>query len=156
MKIQKLCQKVFYIYQNQKKIRFEYTNPFKSLLIVNKNITTFYDIDLDEISNIPTNSTPLSFLLKNNSNLETTNSIILNVENNDDFIIINTYTYIENNKYYIIYTFDKDIKTLKSINFKNDDAQLNITINLFNSEKNITLNKNLFIFKNPRLYKNRK
>lgn len=149
-----MAEGLFYI-QKPKKLRFEYTNPFNNLLIVNGKITTFYDIDLDEISTFPAKSLPISFLLNNNSDLESTNSTILDVIKIDENIIVKTFTFIENNKYYLEYVFDKDIKIMKSINFK-DDGEQDITLTLFNTEKNIELNKSLFVFKNPRLYKNRK
>ena len=35
--------------QRPNKLRFEYINPFKMLLITNNSVTTFYDIELEEI-----------------------------------------------------------------------------------------------------------
>lgn len=150
-----MAEGIFYI-SKPNKLRFEYTTPFKNLLITNGKITTFYEMDLDEISNIPTNSTPLSFLLQENQDLKTTNSNILSIkeDENGDFII-NTENIQNKNKYFIDYIFDKDIENLKGINFS-DDNQQSINLTFLNMSKNIEIDKNLFVFKNPRLYKKRK
>lgn len=150
-----MAEGIFYI-SKPNKLRFEYTTPFKNLLITNGKITTFYEMDLDEISNIPTSSTPLSFLLQENQDLKTTNSNILSIkeDENGDFII-NTENIQNKNKYFIDYIFDKNIENLKGINFS-DDNQQSINLTFFNMSKNIEIDKNLFVFKNPRLYKKRK
>ena len=113
-------------------------------------------MDLDEISNIPTTNTPLSFLLQEKQNLETINSNILAIEEDKDKnLIIKTQNIQDKNIYFIDYIFDKNIKNLKGINFMNETQQ-NINLTFFNLSKNIELEKSLFIFKNPRLYKKRK
>ncbi len=146
---------IFYILKPNK-LRFEYTTPFKNLLITNGKITTFYEMDLDEISNIPTTNTPLSFLLQEKQNLETINSNILAIEENEDKnLVIKTENIQDKNKYFIDYIFDKNIENLKGINFM-DKNQQSINLTFFNLNKNIELNKELFLFKNPRLYKKRK
>lgn len=135
------------------KIRFEYTYPFNSLLITNGKITTYYDIDMDEISTIPTKSVPQLLLL--NSNLEKINATIISIENDETNIIINTKMLIKDDKYNVKYYFDKNIDNITTIEFKDNNNQ-SITLNLFKSEKNKELTKDLFIFKNPRLYNKNK
>ncbi len=150
-----VAEGIFYILKPNK-LRFEYTTPFKNLLITNGKITTFYEMDLDEISNIPTTSTPLSFLLQEKQDLETINSNILTIEENEDKnLVIKTENIQDKNKYFIDYIFDKNIENLKGINFM-DENQQSINLTFFNLNKNIELNKDLFLFKNPRLYKKRK
>ncbi len=149
-----MAEGMFYI-QKPKKMRFEYTHPFNNLLIVNGKVTTFYDKDLDEISNFTTKSLPISFLIENNSNLRSVNSTINKVSQNNNEVIISTLLEINDSSYNIDYTFNKELTVLQTINFKEKDGQ-DISLSLFNSEINTVLDKNLFIFKNPRLYKNRK
>ena len=55
--------------QKPKKLRFEYTHPFNTLLKTNNNVTTYYDKDLDEISTFTTKSLPISFLFNEKSKL---------------------------------------------------------------------------------------
>ncbi len=150
-----MAEGIFYI-SKPNKLRFEYTTPFKNLLITNGKVTTFYEMDLDEISNIPTTKTPLSFLLQEKQDLETINSKILaiNEDVNKD-LVIKTENIQDKNKYFIDYIFDKNIENLKGINFMDENRQ-SINLTFFNLSKNIELNKGLFIFKNPRLYKKRK
>lgn len=141
--------------QKPKKLRFEYTHPFNTLLITNNNVTTYYDKDLDEISTFTTKSLPISFLFNEKSNLESINAEIIKINKEDNKITIYTISIIDKNKFNINYTFDKNITNLQEINFQDENGQ-NITITLFNTQLNKELDKNLFIFKNPRLYKNRK
>lgn len=141
--------------QKPKKLRFEYTHPFNTLLITNNNVTTYYDKDLDEISTFTTKSLPISFLFNEKSNLENINAEIIKINKEDNKTTIYTISTIDKNKFNINYTFNKDITILQEINFQDENGQ-NITITLFNTQLNKELDKNLFIFKNPRLYKNRK
>lgn len=150
----KMAEGKLYI-QKPKKLRFEYTHPFNTLLITNNNVTTYYDKDLDEISTFITKSLPISFLFNEKSNLESINAEIIKINKEDNKITIYTISIIDKNKFNINYTFDKNITNLQEINFQDENGQ-NITITLFNTQLNKELDKNLFIFKNPRLYKNRK
>lgn len=149
-----MAEGIFYI-SKPNKLRFEYTNPFKALLITNGKITTFHDMDLDEISNIPTSKTPLSFLLQSNQSLDNENIVVKSIKNKNEVVDIETEYKYEDNVYSITYIFDKEIKSLKGIDFIDENKQ-EINLTLFNSEKNIKLDKNLFVFKNPRLYRIRK
>ena len=150
----KMAEGKLYI-QKPKKLRFEYTHPFNTLLITNNNITTYYDKDLDEISTFATKSLPISFLFNEQSNLKSINAEIKKINKEDNKITIYTTSTIDKNKFNINYTFNNNITTLQEINFQDENGQ-NITITLFNTQLNKELDKNLFIFKNPRLYKNRK
>ncbi len=48
------------------KMRVEYFSQPKILIVVNGSILSYYDVELDEISRISTNSTPASFLTREN------------------------------------------------------------------------------------------
>lgn len=150
----KMAEGKLYI-QKPKKLRFEYMHPFNTLLITNSNVVTYYDKDLDEISTFTTKSLPISFLFNEQSNLESINAEIIKIKKEDNKTIVYTVSLIDKNKFNINYTFNKNITILQEINFQDENGQ-NITITLFNTQLNKELNKNLFIFKNPRLYKNRK
>lgn len=150
-----MAEGIFYM-SKPNKLRFEYTNPFKSVLITNGNTTNFYDIDLDEVSVLPTNKTPISFLLRGQQNLKTLDSTIVSIEiNEDNDIVINTRNVKNSNLYILSYIFDKDINDLKGL-ILTDENEETITLSFFNFKKNIALDKSLFIFKNPRLYNKRK
>lgn len=149
-----MAEGIFYI-NRPKKLRFEYTTPFKNLLITNGKVTTFYDQDLDEISNIPTSKTPLFFLLQDKKTLEDTDTKIISIAEKEGKIIVKTESKFDESNYSIDYIFDKNIEILEGIDFS-VDGNNSINLSFFNSKKNINLDKELFIFKNPRLYKKRK
>lgn len=48
------------------KMRIEYTNPATVLVVVNGNVLTYKDVELDETSYLTTNTTPASLLIKKN------------------------------------------------------------------------------------------
>ena len=141
-----MSEGIFYL-KKPDKVRFEYTHPFRTLLIANGRVLTYYDIDLDEISTIPTKNTPINVFL--NFDLEKIN--IIDTKNNGKNVIIETSINVADVIYYVNYTFDKDIKNLISINFKNEDEELDI--DFFETELNTELDKKIFTFKSPRLYK---
>ena len=82
-----LTKGLFYI-DRPGKLRFEYHSPFKSLLINNGKLTHYYDIDLDELTSIPSSKTPLSFLLQKHNSIEEMNFIVENIEEKDDKIFL--------------------------------------------------------------------
>lgn len=141
-----MSEGVFYI-KKPDKVRFEYVHPFRTLLIANGKVLTYYDIDLDEISTIPTKNTPINVFL----HMDLERIKILNTIDNGKNITIETKIDISGVTYYINYVFDKNIKELISINFKNDEEELDIEF--FETELNIELDKKTFTFKSPRLYK---
>jgi outer membrane lipoprotein-sorting protein len=150
-----LSEGIFYISRNNK-LRFEYTNPFRNILITNEKVTTFYDIELDEISTVPTSTTPISFLLVEKQGLRGLDFTILSVkkdENND--IVIRTKNERDGNVYILGFVFDNNISVIKKIDIIDENEQ-NINLEFFNLEKDIELEQDLFVFKNPRLYKRRK
>lgn len=149
-----MAEGIFYI-NRPNKLRFEYTTPFKNLLIANGKITTFYDQDLDEISNIPTSKTPLFFLLQDKKALEDTDTKIISITEDEGKIVVKTESKFDENNYLIDYIFDKSIEILTGIDFSTDGGN-SINLSFFSSKRNIELDKDLFIFKNPRLYKKRK
>jgi outer membrane lipoprotein-sorting protein len=150
-----LSEGVFYISRNNK-LRFEYTNPFKSILITNDKITTFYDIELDEISTVPTGTTPISFLLVEKQGLRGLNSTILSVEEDEEEnIVVNTENEKDGNVYILSFVFDSDITVIKKLDIV-DNGESSINLEFFNLEKDVELENDLFVFKNPRLYKKRK
>ena len=144
-----MSEGVFYI-QKPDKVKFEYTNPFRTLLIANGKIVTYYDIDLDEISTIPTKSTPIAIFM----NLNFDNIKIKKTKTNKQNTIFETEMSIGDDIYYVSYIFNKDITELLALNFKNTSNE-ELDIEFFDTELNPKLDKKTFTFKNPRLYKRR-
>ena len=144
-----MSEGVFYI-QKPDKVKFEYKHPFRTLLIANGNIVTYYDMDLDEISTIPTKSTPIAVFM----NLDLNKIKINNSKTNKQNTIFETEMDIGADKYYVNYIFNKDVTELLSLHFKNTSNE-ELNIDFFDTELNPELDKKTFTFKNPRLYKRR-
>ena len=144
-----MSEGIFYI-QKPDKVKFEYTNPFRTLLIANGKIVTYYDIDLDEISTIPAKNTPIAIFM----NLNFDNIKIKKTKTNKQNTIFETEMSIGDDIYYVSYIFNKDITELLALNFKNTSNE-ELDIEFFDTELNPKLDKKTFTFKNPRLYKRR-
>lgn len=145
----------FYI-KKPKKIRFEYVNPNKILIVSSGDIVNYYDRDLDEITIIPAQKTPLPFLFDNNFGVNSDKSNIIGIDTKSEnnikiFLKIN----FDNSDYFVEYTFDKNITKILEISVYDESEQKTI-LSLSNVLINHDINDSIFVFKNPRLYKNRK
>lgn len=143
-----LAEGVFYI-SRPGKLRLDYLNPFKASLYTNNKLTTYYDKDLDEISNIKTSSTPLYFLLKEKISLSDKDIKILNFEETKKEIEL---TLKENNKEEqgtLILKFTRNPIELKSMTLINGlDQETEITLINISKEP---IKNSVFKFENPRL-----
>ena len=145
----------FYIKKPQK-VRFEYKNPNNLLIVSNGDLINYYDRDLDEITIIPTSKTPIPLLFNNNFGLNSDRSNLIDIAENPDGtkkILLNIN--IEDLEYLVEYTFDSQITKILEISVT-DENQQKTTLSLSHTVINGEINDSTFIFKNPRLYKNRK
>lgn len=81
----------FYLSKNRKKagkMRIEYLDKPKILVVVNGAILHYQDIELDEISSISTNTTPASFLTRPNISFNATDIKITNIANSTNEIAV--------------------------------------------------------------------
>lgn len=144
----------FYIRKPQK-IRFEYKNPNNLLIVSNGDLINYYDRDLDEITIIPTSKTPIPLLFNNNFGLNVDKSNLINViENSDGTKKILLKISIEEIEYLVEYIFDSQITKILEISVTDENKQktsLSLSHTIINGE----ISNSTFIFKNPRLYKNR-
>lgn len=70
------------------KMRVEYVNEPKILIVVNGSVLSYKDIELDEVSNLSTNTTPASFLTRPNISFAAKDVEITNVVKNNESITI--------------------------------------------------------------------
>lgn len=70
------------------KMRVEYMNQPRILIVVNGSVLSYKDIELDEVSNISTNTTPASFLTRPNISFWAKDVEITNVVKNNESITI--------------------------------------------------------------------
>lgn len=66
--------------QNSGKMRIEYLSEPKVLIVVNKEVLSYYDVELDEISRISTNTTPASFLTRPNISFQAKDVEVTNIK----------------------------------------------------------------------------
>jgi outer membrane lipoprotein-sorting protein len=132
------------------KLRIDYKIPNEISLYVNGKVITYYDKELDEISNIPTTSTPLHFLLKENISLNDKNIIVEKVIDNKTNIILTLREKDKEDNGILTILFKKNPISLKSINIKNEVGQ-EIEMEFLNMEVNKSIKKSIFDFISPRL-----
>lgn len=145
----------FYIKKPQK-IRFEYTNPNNILIVSSGDLVNYYDRDLNEITIIPISKTPIPLLFNSNFGLDANKSNLINlVINPDGTKKILLKMIIEELEYFVEYTFDNQITKIMEISVY-DESKQKTTLSLSHTLINNEINDSIFIFKNPRLYKNRK
>lgn len=137
-----------------KKIRCEYKNPIKILLISNGGNLVYFDMDLDEISTIPWSQTPISFLMESNNGLDSLDSDIIDL-NNDKGWRLKTKVNINDINYMVEYFFDKNISKIREITIDYGGGQ-RVSLSFSNMEINEPIDRDLFLFKNPRLYDKRR
>lgn len=143
-----LSEGVFYL-SRPGKLRIDYNNPFEASLYTNGSITTYYDKDLDEISNIRTSSTPLHFLLKENINFNDKSFKITNVEETNTNIMVSFVETDNEEQGYLVLNFKKSPLTLSSIKLVLEDGQ-EIEMSLYDIS-NKEIKNSIFEFQNPRI-----
>ena len=132
------------------KMRIEYNQPSKILIIVNGNVLTYQDLDLEETSYFTTNSTPASFLVRKNISFAAKDIKITNVKKTDDLIKVSI---IKKNRpeageFSLIFAIDP-FKFLR-LEVKNDLDQIT-KITFVASKLGEKISDQLFIIKNDQL-----
>lgn len=143
-----LSEGVFYL-SRPGKLRIDYLNPFEASLYTNGNITTYYDKDLDEISNIKTSSTPLHFLLKENINFNDKSFKVKNFEETGENVMVSFVETDNEEQGYLVLNFKKSPLTLSSIKLVMEDGQ-EIEMSLYDIS-NAEIKNSIFEFQNPRI-----
>lgn len=126
------------------KIRCEYLNPTKLLLIINNSRVTLYDKEIDEISYSSTEANALQILASENVDFAKLNLVELEKENH--FISLSVKEYNKDLKQNIIVTFKflyPEI-ALKQITIHTENEEMNIVLQQI--EYNRTLPKKMFFF----------
>lgn len=143
-----LSEGMFYI-SRPGKLRLDYVNPFEANLYTNNSVTVYYDKELDEISNIPTSTTPLHFLLKKEISFKDNSIKVIDFKETNDSIEISLKETEKENQGTLVLKFKKNPMEIKSIKLTNELGQ-EIEISLFNI-KTTPIKDSVFVFKNPRL-----
>lgn len=68
------------------KMRIEYLAQPKILIVVNGSVLSYYDVELDEVSRLSTNTTPASFLTRPNISFDAKDVEVTKIKKTDDRI----------------------------------------------------------------------
>jgi len=140
----------FYLSRNKEtsgKMRVEYAGDPKIVIVVNGAILSYYDVELDEISHLSTNTTPASFLTRPNISFAAKDIEITNIEKKPDQISVSLVK--KNRKEAGEFTLVFDLNPLRfaKMKVKNDLDQV-ISVTLSNADFNSTIPNKVFILKN--------
>ncbi len=132
------------------KMRIEYRSNPKMLITVNGSVLTYKDLDLDEISNLSTNTTPASLLTRKNISFKAKDILIdsLKVNQNQVSVTVIKKNRPEAGKFRLI--FNKEVTEFKKMEVIDDLGQV-VTVKLSNVTYPGHLPSNLFYIKSSNL-----
>ena len=133
------------------KIRFEYDKPSPILIVGNKGWVIYENKEINQIAEYPIKQTPLAFLLEKEFSFNIRNININKLVVEKGYIEINILHKNSFNKSSLTIIFENNPINLRKWNIVDPQGN-SITINLFNIEKNITIDKSLFVFTYPPNY----
>lgn len=136
----------FYI-KRPDKLKFEYVDPFKSILVTNGKTTKYYDVEMDELTTIPTKKTPLLFLLKKEDDIKKLGFNVDSIEKKSGKVYINTTNkdIKELNDKKVSFIFDMKTIDLVGINIE-DEMKNKLYIEFSNIKLNQDLEDDVFNF----------
>ncbi len=131
-------------------MRIEYLAQPKILIIVNGAVLAYQDVELEETSHISTNTTPASFLTRQNISFSAKDVEITNVKKSADQIKVSLMkkNRKEAGEFSLIFA-NNPLRFIK-MEVKNDLDQI-VTVTLRDLNFSNPLSKNLFIIKNKNL-----
>jgi len=128
------------------KMRIEYSNQPPVIIVVNGSVLSYYDVELDEISRLSTNSTPASLLTRQNISFYAKDVEVTNVTKKGNQVKVSLMK--KNRKEAGEFSLVFDTKPLKFVKMevKNDlDQTISVTLNNIEFDKEIA--DSLFILK---------
>ena len=128
-------------------MRVEYLAEPKVLIVVNGTILSYYDVELDEISKLSTNTTPASFLTRPNISFSAKDVEITNITKNNNEIKVSVMKKNRKEAGEFSLIFKLDPFEFIKMEVKNDLEQI-ISIQLKNIDFQSKLSDKLFILKN--------
>ena len=129
------------------KMRVEYLAEPKVLIVVNGAILSYYDVELDEISRLSTNTTPASFLTRPNISFSAKDVEITNIVKNNNEIKVSVMKKNRKEAGEFSLIFKLEPFEFVRMEVKNDLEQI-ISVQLKNIDFQSKLSDKLFILKN--------
>ena len=135
---------IFYLYKPYKS-RFEYENKKNELIITNKNLLNIVDADGYQIDGYLLGNTPLKMILGKNLNIRE-NFNINDIYTDGTTFIIDVSSLNKNEEERAIFFFSKKNYDLEKWEFI-DKFDNKTVLEFTNLQKNISINKNLFVIR---------
>lgn len=137
------------------KMRWQYNPPTPILMITNGKYLTYYDYDLNQVSDIPLDDTLLSILTKQDVDFENSNITVIENYEENGFITITMEQKDAPENGSLGMVFSKKPMQLQHLIVK--DATNQVTqISLNNIKQGVSLADEVFYFKDPRIGGKRK
>lgn len=132
------------------KMRIDYGAQSKILIVVNGSILSYYDVELDEISHLNTNTTPASFLTRENISFSAKDVEITKVTKSANQIKVSVMkkNRKEAGEFSLIFSTNP-LKFIK-MEVKNDLDQV-VTVSLVDPNFTAPITSSLFVIKNKNL-----
>lgn len=138
------------------KARWEYQDPIKLSLYINDDDLIYYDHELDQITYGDVPDTPLRFLLNKEHNLSDHFTVKSLMDFEHSISITITPQNLEKGDFQsLTLIFSKKPLELRKI-YNTDSNNQTSTIELIQPDFNVTLNDDVFEFKNPRIFERNK
>jgi outer membrane lipoprotein-sorting protein len=140
----------FYLHRNREssgKMRIEYLDEPKVLIVVNGEILSYHDIELDEISRLSTNTTPASLLTRPNISFSAKDVEITNIKKSNNEIKVSIMKKNRKDAGEFSLVFKLDPFEFVKMSVKNDLDQV-INVELKNIDFDSKIPNKLFIIKN--------
>ena len=136
------------IYIGKKRVRAEYSQPVKILIILDENKAMYYNYELEEDEFFNPKDTNAWFfydIFRNPLFFEDAN-----IELKDNQLTLEKHSLdVEGRKYFIKIYFEKDPLVLRKVEVENNQESL--TLSIYNHNYNEELDKDLFKLINPKL-----
>lgn len=142
----------FYLSRNPEsagKMRVEYSTDPQIVIVVNGAVLSYFDVELDEISRISTNTTPASFLTRPNISFSAKDIEVTNLQKNSNQLSVSLVK--KNRKEAGEFTLVFDLNPLRfaKMKVKNDLDQI-ISVTLSAIDFNSAIPNKIFVLNNSK------
>ncbi|MBK8909295.1 MAG: outer membrane lipoprotein carrier protein LolA [Rhodospirillales bacterium] len=141
----------FYLWRPGR-LRIDYDPPVPVLIIANNGLLVYFDRELEQVSHVPINSTPAGILTRNNLSFDDPELTITGFEHDDRMLRITIVQSEDPLEGSVTLVFSDD--PIRLLKWSVVDAQgVTTEVTLLDTRFDVPLNPELFVFRNPRFYR---
>lgn len=141
----------FYLWRPGR-LRIDYDPPVPVLIIANHGLLVYFDRELEQVSNVPINSTPAGILTRENLSFDDPELTITGFEHKDGMLRITIVQSDDPLEGSVTLVFSDDPIRLQKWSVV--DAQgVTTEVSLLDTRFDVPLNPELFVFRDPRFYR---